>query len=204
LWPCALFRIFRKKVAPAPPLARIYPVKSKMGGIAKAGTVSALEFAEIVREHQAMVFSIAYHFLHDRAAAEELAQDVFLQLYRSFDELESPGHVTNWLRRVASNRCIDQCRRRRLMPRIGLDRIAEPASPASEPDPMLSRRLRQLVASLPENWRAVIVLRYQEELENEEIARTLGMPVGTVKSQISRALDFLREKASRVLGEKWE
>jgi RNA polymerase sigma factor (sigma-70 family) len=90
------------------------------------------------------------------------------------------------------------------MPRIGLDRIAEPASTAVQPDPMLSRTLRQLVASLPENWRAVIVLKYQEDLENEEIARTLGMPVGTVKSQISRALDFLREKASRVMGEKYE
>jgi RNA polymerase sigma-70 factor (ECF subfamily) len=194
-----------KKVTLAPPLARIYPVKSKMPGVAKvAGTVSAVEFAEIVREHQAMVFSIAYHFLHDRAAAEELAQDVFLQLYRRFGELESPGHVTYWLRRVASNRCIDQCRSRKLMPRIGLDQIAEPASPAGQPDPMLRRTLRQLVASLPEKWRVLIVLRYQEDLENEEIARTLGMPVGTVKSQISRALDFLREKASRVLGGTYE
>jgi RNA polymerase sigma factor (sigma-70 family) len=90
------------------------------------------------------------------------------------------------------------------MPRIGLDQIAEPASPAAQPDPMLSRRLRQLVASLPGNWRALIVLKYQEDLENEEIARTLGMPVGTVKSQISRALDFLRGKAARVMGEKYE
>jgi RNA polymerase sigma-70 factor (ECF subfamily) len=175
-----------------------------MAGAAKAGTVSEVEFAEIVREHQAMVFGIAYHFLHDRAAAEELAQDVFLQLYRSFGELESPAHVTHWLRRVASNRCIDQCRRWKLMPRIGLDQVAEPASPAVQADPMRSRMLRQLVASLPGNWRALIVLKYQEDLENEEIARTLGMPVGTVKSQISRALDFLREKASRVMGEKWE
>jgi RNA polymerase sigma factor (sigma-70 family) len=69
---------------------------------------------------------------------------------------------------------------------------------------MLRRTLRQLVASLPEKWRVLIVLRYQEDLENEEIARTLGMPVGTVKSQISRALDFLREKASRVLGGTYE
>jgi RNA polymerase sigma-70 factor (ECF subfamily) len=171
-----------------------------MPGVAETGTVTAVEFTEIVREHQAMVFSIAWHFLHDRAAAEELAQDVFLRLYRSLGELESPEHVTHWLRRVASNRCIDHCRRRRLTPRIGLDRIAEPSIPAVQPDPMLSRRLRQLVASLPEKWRALIVLKYQEDMENEEIARTLGMPVGTVKSQISRALDFLREKASRVMG----
>ncbi|MBZ5584570.1 MAG: sigma-70 family RNA polymerase sigma factor [Acidobacteriia bacterium] len=167
----------------------------------KAGTVDRIDFAEVVREHQAMVFSIAYHFLHDRPAAEELAQDVFLQLYRNLGGLESPEHVTHWLRRVTANRCIDVCRRRKLMPRIGLDQIPEPSSPAGVADPLLERRLRQLVASLPEKWRALVILRYQEDLDNEEIAALLEMPVGTVKSQLSRALDLLREKASRFLGE---
>ena len=87
------------------------------------------------------------------------------------------------------------------MPRIGLEQVPEPSSPSRPPDPMLSRTLRQLVASLPGNWRALVILKYQEEMETEEIARALDMPVGTVKSQLSRALDFLREKASRVLGE---
>lgn len=160
-----------------------------------------VDFEGIVRDHQSMVFSIAYHFLHDRPAAEELAQDVFLQLYKSFGTLESAEHLTRWLRRVTTNRCIDYCRRSNLMPRIGLERIAEPSSPSCPPDPMLSRTLGQLVASLPGNWRALVILKYQEEMETEEIARALDMPVGTVKSQLSRALDFLREKASRVLGE---
>jgi RNA polymerase sigma-70 factor (ECF subfamily) len=159
------------------------------------------DFEGIVREHQSMVFSIAYHFLHDRPAAEELAQDVFLQLFKSMGALESAEHVTRWLRRVTTNRCIDHCRRSKLMPRIGLDQVAEPASPGGSPDFMLSRALGQLVASLPGNWRALVVLKYQEEMETEEIARALDMPVGTVKSQLSRALEFLREKASRVLGE---
>ncbi len=163
--------------------------------------IQAGTFAEILRENQAMVFSIAYHFLHDRSAAEELAQDVFLQLYKCFGELESPEHVTNWLRRVTSNRCVDAWRRRRLMPRIGLDQVPEPQDPARPTDPLLSRKLRELVASLPEKWRALVILRYQEDMDNEEIAKVLEIPVGTVKSQLSRALDFLREKASRVLGE---
>ena len=164
-------------------------------------TGAAVDFAEVLRENQSMFFSIAYHFLHDRAAAEELAQDVFLQLHRILGEFESPEHVTHWLRRVAANRCIDACRRRKLMPRIGLDQIPEPSSAARPGDPLLSRRLQQLVASLPEKWRALVILRYQEDLDNEEIAKTLDIPVGTVKSQLSRALEFLREKASRFLGE---
>jgi len=172
----------------------------KMANAAEAGTANQIGFEEILRDRQSMVFSISYHFLRDRAAAEELAQDVFLQLYRNLDSLESPEHVTRWLRRVATNRCIDYCRRRRLAPQIGLDEIREPAPPAAPEDPMLGRALRQLVASLPEKWRALIILKYQEEMENEEIAQTLDIPLGTVKSQLSRALDLLREKASRVLG----
>ena len=163
--------------------------------MAAAAKVVTPDFEGIVREHQSMVFSIAYHFLHDRPAAEELSQDVFLQLYKSMGALESAEHVTRWLRRVTTNRCIDQCRRSKLMPRIGLDQVAEPAIPAGLP------ALSQLVASLPANWRALVILKYQEEMETEEIARALDMPVGTVKSQLSRALDFLREKASRMLRE---
>ena len=159
------------------------------------------DFEGMVREHQSMVFSIAYHFLHDRPAAEELAQDVFLQLYKSLGTLESAEHVTRWLRRVTTNRCIDHCGRTKLMPKIGLDQVAEPVSSSRSPDFMLSRALGQLVASLPGNWRALVILKYQEEMESEEIARALDMPVGTVKSQLSRALDFLREKASRMLRE---
>src|ERR1035441_7888209 len=160
-----------------------------MAAAAKVLMRDRADFEGIVREHQSMVFSIAYHFLHDRPAAEELSQDVFLQLYKSLGGLESAEHVTRWLRRVTTNRCIDQCRRSKLMPRIGLDQVPEPSIPGGAPDFMLSRALGQLVASLPANWRALVILKYQEEMETEEIARALDMPVGTVKSQLSRAED---------------
>lgn len=113
------------------------------------------EFAELVRLNQGMVFSMACHFLHDRAAAEELAQEVFLQLHRHLGEFGSEGHVTFWLRRVTANRCIDWVRRRRLAPHIGLDSIPEPAAAPAQGDPMLSQRLARLVASLPEKARMV-------------------------------------------------
>ncbi len=70
---------------------------------------------------------------------------------------------------------------------------------ATAGDPLLSRQLRQLVASLPAGPRAVVVLRYQEELTPEEIAETLGMPVATVKSHLRRTLALLREKLTRTL-----
>ncbi len=158
-------------------------------------------FAELVREHQAMVYSIAWHSLRDRALAEELAQEVFLQLYRNLPALKSDSHVKHWLRRVTSHRCIDSARRRDREAEVPLDDAPALSTPASSGDPMLAGRLQRLVASLPPKPRLLVVLRYQEEMELEEIAEALDMPLGTVKSQLQRTLATLREKAYRTLGE---
>jgi RNA polymerase sigma-70 factor (ECF subfamily) len=156
-----------------------------------------LDFESLVRRHQAMVFSIALHFLHDRSAAEELAQDVFLQLHRHLDALQSADHVTFWLRRVTTHRCIDYSRRRRFN-FLRLESVPEPAARAAGAgDPLLSRRLRATIATLPAPARMAVVLRYQEDLTPEEIARVLDRPLATVKSQLQRALKILREKMVR-------
>lgn len=159
------------------------------------------QFDTVVRKHQSMVFSIAYHLLHDRTLAEEVAQDVFLQLHRCLEKLQSDEHVTFWLRKVTVHRAIDTERSRSSRPEVALEEVAEPADAPFASDPMLSERLRQLVASLPEKARAVVVLRYQEEMGPEEISRMLGMPVATVKSNLQRALAMLREKVLRTMGE---
>jgi len=170
-------------------------------GTALATALDPLNFDDLVARHQSMVFSIAFHVLQDRAAAEELAQDVFLQLYRHLDSLQSAEHVTYWLRRVTSHRCIDHQRRRRF-PFLNIDSVAEPAAPSSPADPILSRRLRALVHELPAHARIAVVLRYQEDLTPEEIARVLDRPVATVKSQLQRALKTLRAQMLRVVGDR--
>jgi len=147
-----------------------------------------------------MVFSIAFHFLRDSAAAEEVAQDVFLRLHRHLDSVASSDGVVFWLRRVTSNRCIDYARQRRFR-LMSLENVPEPAVEPHARDPLLSRRLRRLVASLPRQSRMVVILRYQEELMPEEIARILDTPVASVKSQLHRALRMLREKMIRVVGD---
>lgn len=158
------------------------------------------DFAVIVRRQQAMVFSLALHFLRDRQAAEEVAQDVFLHLHRSLPSLKSAEHVTFWLRKVTSHRCIDYARRRNRA-EVSLADVPELPSEGSRRDPFLRRRLRQLVASLPENARMVVILRYQEDLTPVEIADVLDMPVATVKSHLQRSLAMLREKVVRVIGD---
>ena len=157
-------------------------------------------FADLVRRHRSMVFSIALHFLADRSAAEELAQDVFLQLHANLPTMKSEDHVTFWLRKVTAHRCIDYKRRRRLA-QVSLEEVAEPSAPAPAWDPIFSRKLHQVMASLPEKARLILILRYQEDLGPEDIAEVLSIPVGTVKSHLQRSLALLREKVLRSIGE---
>jgi len=158
-------------------------------------------FEEIVRQHQGMVFSMACHFLRDRALAEELAQEVFLNLHQNLHSIKSPEHLTFWLRKVTSHRCIDQSRRQKVRPQVSLEDVPEPSMEATENDLFLSEMLRRVVDALPEKARMVVILRYQEDLDPGEIASVLDMPLNTVKSHLRRSLSVLRDKLSRTLGE---
>jgi len=153
-------------------------------------------FEAAVREHQSMVFSVAYHFLQDHAVAEEVSQEVFLELYRHWDEIDSKEHRVHWLRKVASRRCIDQSRRRKLRNHLSLEEAPEPFTFMPATDPLLKRYIEQLLAKLAETPRLVMILRYQEGLEPSEIAEVLDMPVATVKSHLQRSLAVLRRRLS--------
>jgi RNA polymerase sigma-70 factor, ECF subfamily len=173
---------------------------------AAAALANQLNFEELVREHERMVFSIAYHFLQNAAAAEEVAQDVFLELFRSISKLESHAHATFWLRRVTCHRSIDYARRNKnAVAEVSWDELPEPSredvhAPAPS-DPMLSRRLRQVIATLPAKMRMVVILRYQEDAGLEEIAQAMRIPLNTVKSTLHRAHATLREKIGASVGE---
>ncbi|MBZ5611977.1 MAG: RNA polymerase sigma factor [Acidobacteriia bacterium] len=159
-------------------------------------------FEAAVREHQAMVYSVAYHFLQDRPAAEELAQEVFLELFRHWHEIQSREHRIFWLRKVASRRCIDHVRRRKLRAHVSLDEVSEPFTWMPATDPLLKRYIEQLLGKLEEMPRLIVILRYQEGLEPAEIAEMLEMPVATVKSHLQRSLALLRRKLSFALPEE--
>jgi len=158
-------------------------------------------FADIVRQYQGMVFSIAWHFLHDRELAEDLGQDVFLELYQSIASVKSAAHLTYWLRRVTVNRCIDYGRRRKHRPEIALEDVPEPIARNSTGDPLVGQRLRALLAALPEKQRMIVILRYQEEMGPAEIAEVLEIPVNTVKSTLHRSLAELQSKLARRIRE---
>lgn len=166
--------------------------------LTRAGAGDEAAFADLVREHESMVFGIALHSLRNREAAEELAQEVFFQLYRNLATIESPDHLVHWLRRVTVNRCIDSSRRRRIQP-VPLDSVVLAEAPAND-DPLARRILLRLIGSLPVRQRLVIILRYQEELDLDEIASTLSIPRNTVKSHLHRGIESLRKGLARAAG----
>ena len=166
----------------------------------RAAAGDAPAFEELVRGHQSMVFSLACYFLRDPSRAEELAQEVFLRLYQNLRRIESPEHLVQWLRKVTWRCAIDETRRNAHQPVAGLDDVAEPASEDRRADFLAERHLHALVASLPPRPRMMVILRYQEELELAEIAKTMDIPLNTVKSTLNRALGVLRDKLTRVLG----
>jgi len=144
-----------------------------------------------------VVFSIARHFLAVSSLAEEIAQDIFLDLYRNLGKIESAAHLLYWLRRATANRCIDQTRKLAFRTEVPMASGFIAATQTGMGDAMLDELLRQQVAALPEWQRAVVVLRYQEDLDPAEIADMLKIPVNTVKSRLHRALANLRETLER-------
>ncbi len=159
--------------------------------LARAAAGDEDAFAAIIRRHESMVFSIAWHVLRDRNQAEDLAQEVFMKLYRSLDSIESEAHLVYWLRRVASHRCIDAIRRRQTLP-VPLEEVEEIGDHDVERDPLLERQVRNVVATLPPQQRVAVTLRYQEDLDPRDIAEILDQPLNTVKSHLRRALVTLR------------
>ena len=167
----------------------------------RAAMGDELAFEQLVRQHQSMVFGLSCHFLRDRSLAEELAQEVFMNLHQNLYSIKSPEHLTFWLRKVTSHRCIDQARRQKVRPQVSIEDVPEPATQPTENDLFLSEMLRRVVDTLSEKARLVVILRYQEDLDPAEIAEVLDMPLNTVKSHLRRSLSILRDKLSRTLGE---
>jgi RNA polymerase sigma-70 factor (ECF subfamily) len=153
-------------------------------------------FAALVRMHQARVFGIALRMLMDRSLAQDLAQEVFLQLHHSIGSIESHTHLVFWLRQVTARRAIDRVRLERRGVIVALEESLEAVTVDSEEDPWLQRRLLALIGKLPATARAVMLLRYQEDLDPLDISRTLGIPINTVKSHLKRSLAVLRGQLS--------
>ncbi len=170
---------------------------------ARAGNRKA--FAELVRAHQGWVFHLAYQCLANQQDAEDAAQEVFVCAFHKLRSYRGDAAFGTWLRRIALNVCLARLRRRPPPePLSALEERGIVLPPPDDPDPYveveraeLARAVRAAVARLPQVYQEVVALRYFDELSYDEIARTLKVPVGTVRSRLNKARTLLRGKLFR-------
>lgn len=173
---------------------------SSCDSLARARSGDPTAFTELVRAHQRTVYSLALRMLADPPRAEDVAQEVFIRLHRKLALVQSDQHLLFWLRQVTTRLAIDRLRREPRYVPLPADEDLDIVATSAESDPLLQRQLRALVAQLPAAARAVVVLRYQEDLDPADIAQVLQMPVNTVKSHLKRSLATLREKLAAHAG----
>ena len=172
---------------------------------ALAGSQSAFE--QIVRRYQRPVISLIARIVGDRAAAEDLAQETFVKAHRSLSAFDATRRLSTWLFRIAHNTAVDALRRTRA-PVASLDdpreRSLDPAVPP-DPDPVeraaLGRALGAALSALRPEFRAAILLRYQEGLPFDQIGQVLGVPEVTARSHVHRAR---KELARRLAAAGWQ
>jgi RNA polymerase sigma-70 factor (ECF subfamily) len=164
---------------------------------AQRGSAEALE--ALYRRHWPWAHRAAYLVVHDRAAAEDIAQEAFLAAVRALDRFDRRRPFGPWLHRIVVNRAIDWARARSLRAEeLETEPDPAPGSHLETPEPQRSRPYSESVvaalASLSPEHRAVVVLRYLLEYTPGEIAEALELPRGTVNSRLRRALDRLRKQ----------
>ncbi len=153
---------------------------------------------EVVRTHSARVYRLAYRLTGNPHDAEDLTQDVFVRVFRSLSSY-TPGTFEGWLHRITTNLFLDRVRRKQ---RIRFDGLADDAAerlPGREPGPAqvydeqhFDDDVQRALDALPPDFRAAVVLCDIEGLSYEEIAATLGIKLGTVRSRIHRGRAQLR------------
>ena len=166
-------------------------------------------FTELVEKYKQPVMNLVYRTLHDEAEAEDLAQNVFVQVYKSAKRYESRAKFSTWLFTIARNLCLNEIRRRSRHRTESLDAPqphAEDELPQQLPDRRtpgppehllqaeLIAKVEEALAELPETQRTALLLCRQEELSYEEIARVLGCSLSATKSLIHRGREALKLK----------
>ena len=176
--------------------------------LAQQGRDSA--FRELIRRYERPVFSLIYRMVRDRELAEDLAQDTFIKVLNHIDRYRPEFKLSSWLFKIANNVAIDHLRRRQLdtismdgsphamtsdaVEATSFDVVVEQESALDELEAReMGTAIERAIASLRPEYRSCIMLRHVEGRSYEEIAATLDLPLGTVKTYIHRARHELRK-----------
>jgi RNA polymerase sigma-70 factor, ECF subfamily len=174
--------------------------------ITRAAAGDPAAFQALVERHRSMVYRVAYQFAGNHFDAEDIAQEVFIKVYRSLDKFRQDAQLSSWMYRIVMNACIDH--RRRTMPSgaapFGEEAEHKMLNTAEEtPGPEerayageLGLVLEAEIGRLPPGQRIVFVMRHHQGLKLGEIAEALGLAEGTVKRQLHAAVHRLRHALS--------
>jgi len=166
----------------------------------------------IVKQYWRKVFNVAYKFVGKHDEAEDLAQDIFLKIFKSLDTFDRRANFQTWLISVSRNLCIDHYRSvRKERETIDRDVDANELAPAAkEPGPIAALEqadrvalLRKALAALPDTLRTAVLMRDIQELSYQEIADKLRLPEGTVKSRINRGRTELARQVKKLRGDDY-
>ena len=170
--------------------------------VARAAAGDGAAFHALVERHRAMVYRLAYQFAGNHHDAEDIAQDVFIKVYRSLDRFRYDAQLTSWLYRIVMNACIDHRRRQSpagWAPFTEETELQMANTPEESPGPeeqayggQLGEVLQSEIARLPPGQRLVFTMRHHEGLKLSEIASALRLAQGTVKRQLHAAVHRLR------------
>ena len=150
--------------------------------------------AEILRAYRRKVFGLAYSFVRNRETAEDVAQEVFIKVWRALPAFDARASLSTWIYTITRNTSLSALRDKRSSGKLE-DASAQGTEPAIEPSTgsataevaAENASLLRLVARLPDKQRQVILLFYMQEQSHQEVATMLAMPVGTVKTLLHRA-----------------
>jgi RNA polymerase sigma-70 factor (ECF subfamily) len=173
-------------------------------------------FATLVRRYQDRVLGLAYRYLGDRVAAEDLAQEAFLRVYKARERYEPRARFSTWLYRIVVNLCLNELRWRKGKKAVALAVVTETSSNLNidmedeeEPEPHetlekmeLAERLKEIIARLPDNQRIAILLNKYEGLSYQEVAEAMDLSVMAVKSLLTRARVKIKERLLPYLKEE--
>lgn len=166
---------------------------------AQRGEIGA--FKSLYEAYRDRVYNLAFYWLGDRVLAEDVLQTIFMKVHRGLSAFRFEAMLSTWIYRIAVNECQNQARRRgdRFVPLEAILGGSEELDPAPLQDDQHARSerqeiIQQAILELPDDLRAVVVLKYLEGLSYEEIASILAIAPGTVASRLNRALGRLESQ----------
>ncbi len=161
-------------------------------------------FELLVERFKDKVFRLAFSMLRDPAAAEDMAQDIFLKVWKALPGYTGAASVSTWLYTIARNTCLTELKRRANRPTVSLQALEVenaadtiPAMQTCDPESGAEMDTQTILDHLPDKYRRVVTLFYLEQNSYEEVSALLGLPLGTVKTFLFRAKKELLKYASR-------